>query len=684
MTLLPRTGRRVALVALVVLGALAAIVAAGEATGWPGLREPVARTLSNAFGVPVVLEGGFRVRFLLSPSVRAERVGIGAASRVPVPHLLQARELHARARWGELWRWRQGHAPLRLRVLEAQQIDVHLARLADGRASWQLGAAQRTAGAPPQGAGRAASAAASAPPARRDEPARDEADATGALPQIDLLAVREGLIRVLDEPQDTELRIDVAGLERAGGDGAYRATVRGRWRALPLDLDLRSGRLLPLLARDAGDEAMQPLAVRGRAGAAEVSFEGKAADLIGARRIDGRARIGGPSLAAVARPLGVTLPVTPPFDLDTRLRHADGRWQVNIGEARIGKSQLAGELLYDGTKRPPLLAGRLAGPRLALADLGPAIGTNARRDPDKVLPQRRFDLAALRRMDADVEMHFDRLVLGTPRLEALGDVRTRVRLDNGVLALVPFEAAMGGGRMTLSTRLDGREKTARWTAEIALRNVDIAEWAPAAEEQARLTGRLEADLSLTAAGLSSAELLATTDGRVRARLREGTLSHLVTEGAGLDLAEALGLVIRGDKTLPLRCAALDARLEDGVMHIERGLVDNRDSTLMLGGRVHLRGERLELVVRSKPKDFSPLAVRSPITLTGTFAAPQLGIDKKHAAKRVLGALVLGAVVGPVAALLPLADKGDPPEEDPCAAARAPAAQAAAGGGPPKR
>ena len=39
-------------------------------------------------------------------------------------------------------------------------------------------------------------------------------------------------------------------------------------------------------------------------------------------------------------------------------------------------------------------------------------------------------------------------------------------------------------------------------------------------------------------------------GQVRSSLRGGSLSHLVVEAAGVDVAEALGLLFQGDASLP--------------------------------------------------------------------------------------------------------------------------------------
>ena len=56
--------------------------------------------------------------------------------------------------------------------------------------------------------------------------------------------------------------------------------------------------------------------------------------------------------------------------------------------------------------------------------------------------------------------------------------------------------------------------------------------------------------------------------------------------------------------------------------------------------------------------------------------PQVGIEATGLVGRVLGAVALGAVAGPVAALLPLIEQGSTNAVDPCTVAAAPAQAAA--------
>ena len=87
--------------------------------------------------------------------------------------------------------------------------------------------------------------------------------------------------------------------------------------------------------------------------------------------------------------------------------------------------------------------------------------------------------------------------------------------------------------------------------------------------------------------------------------------------------------------------------------------------MWITGQVSLRDESLNLHVVTRPKDWSLLSLRTPVTITGTLADPAVGIEPKGLIGRVLGALALGAVAGPAAAILPLMETGKGEAKDPC-------------------
>src|SRR5690606_5795728 len=105
--------------------------------------------------------------------------------------------------------------------------------------------------------------------------------------------------------------------------------------------------------------------------------------------------------------------------------------------------------------------------QLDLADLGPLIGLKpgtsaaaqgqtdaAARAPGKVLPNRAFRLERLKAMNADVTLVAGKLL--RPGDVPLEDMRVHLRLDGGLLTLMPLEFGFSGGKIAARVTLDGR------------------------------------------------------------------------------------------------------------------------------------------------------------------------------------------------------------------------------------
>jgi uncharacterized protein involved in outer membrane biogenesis len=138
---------------------------------------------------------------------------------------------------------------------------------------------------------------------------------------------------------------------------------------------------------------------------------------------------------------------------------------------------------------------------------------------------------------------------------------------------------------------------------------------------------------------------------------QGTVSHLAIEAAGLDVAQGLGVLLKGDDALTVRCSVVDLVAEQGVLKPRVFVIDTKDSTLWLDGNVSLATEAIDLRVVTTPQDFSPLALRTPVHLRGTFSDPAVSVEVTPLAARV-GAAALLALINPVAALIPFADVGN--------------------------
>ena len=105
-----------------------------------------------------------------------------------------------------------------------------------------------------------------------------------------------------------------------------------------------------------------------------------------------------------------------------------------------------------------------------------------------------------------------------------------------------------------------------------------------------------------------------------------------------------------------------AEAKAGVLNAEALVFDTQVTTIIGTGRIDLRQEQLDLVLNQKAKRTSPLALRSPILVRGSFAQPEITVDKGRLAAHAFGAVALG-LLNPFLAVLPLIDAGPGADSD---------------------
>ena len=686
-----------------------------ESRGWPFLAHPAERWLAQRLGRTVSLTAppaagvpsGFHLTLLGSPQLSLSHASLGNAEWGKPGPMADITGLLLQWRWRDLWAAHGTQQPVRISSLQVDSLKLQLERAADGRANWQhIGQATNAADT---------AASAATPNVRFDrlQLGKGSAQLTDLQQQLDVLA--ELSVQASGaHPATGDKAVDAgsglpaappasqagaqAGLQTttapAAIEGGLRLSATGRYGTLPLRASVRTGATLPIGGLDGGAGPTAPVRMELHAtvGRAKLDFNGEVLDALGTQGLRGQYSISGPSLAAVGEPLHITLPATRAFAMTGRLVRKGTRWFTVVDKATVGSSRLAGEFTFD---RPPgalpLLAGRLRGAALLLQDLGPAVGMPTEpgaldpRRQGRVLPDRRFDLPSLRAMNANILINLDRLDPGTSVLKSVAPLQAHLLLQDGVLDLQDINANLAQGRIRGRIQLDGRTPLARWQAQLQGSGLDLAQWITPLQRPGGppwISGRLGGRLDLHGQGRSSAELLASADGRLLLHLAKGSISHLAVEAAGLDLAQGLGILVRGDDNLPVSCGAGDLLIKKGVVTPQVLMLDNRDSTIWVAGTVSLASEQLALTASVAPKDWSPVTLRSPLHLDGTMANPVLSLDKPALLKRLVPAALL-ALVNPLAALLPLVDLGGPADGVAAiSACRDAAARQARGGGKP--
>jgi uncharacterized protein involved in outer membrane biogenesis len=495
----------------------------------------------------------------------------------------------------------------------------------------------------------------------------------GQPPQLQRLHITDGQLRFLDENGRTDIRLTVRSGSTKKADAAPPLLVQGsgRWRGAAFTLS--GGTESPLELGDS-DHPFR-IHLDGRAGATHAIARGTLINPFQLQVFDLQFQLSGQDLDDLYPLIGIAIPSSPPYRLDGRLKRDHQRWRYEKFSGRVGDSDLAGDVEIDVAGERPRLTANLTSKRLDFDDLAGFIGApprtggnesanagqkaQAARQSSKptVLPDTPYNLGKLRAMDADVRWKAQHI--NAPTLP-LDDMDAHLLLDNGVLRLEPLNFGVAGGDIRSTVRMDARRPQIATTLNATLRKIRLGQLFPDAKLVEQASGGISGDIRLAGTGNSIAAMLGSSDGDVAVGMGRGHIGNLLMELAGLDVAESLKFLFTGDKQIPLRCAFGDFSVRNGLMQ-SRALAFDTTDTLVIGeGTVSLKQEKLDLLLRPRPKDISILALRSPLRIGGSFKDPSFRPDFKALGLRGAIALTLASITPP-AALLATIETG--PGED---------------------
>ena len=578
--------------------------------------------------------GALHVRFVPHPVVTVDDLRIANPAWAETPHLVDAEEVRAELRWLPLFAGRLVVADLLL-----TQAQVGLERR-EGRATWRFD----------------------------DQPQGETQQSRVALQRI---AIDQGEIVFRDRADETALDVAVSG--DLGRTGELRLDGKGQFRGHPVVAVVTAPAIVP------SPDTPIAMKAQGRVGSIRATMAGRvrAADQDG---IDIELELSGDSLADLEELVPTNLPDTPPYRIHARVRNPGGVWTLDDLSGRVGDSDLRGRLAYDPNAKPPVLRAKLDADLLDFDDLGPLVGSPpktragetaspkqkaqaARKSASPtVLPDRPFKVQQWPRMDADVTLAAKRI--RRPDALPIEGLDAHLVMRAGQLELKPLAFDFAGGRIDLAIALDGRKEPLQGRLTLDAQRLALARLFPKIKAMSNSQGLAYGRAELAGRGNSVAQLLGTSTGGLSLLVNGGTVSNLVLEAVGLDLAEIARIFATRDPQVRLRCAAADFEVKDGIATTRTFVVDTVDTVVEARGTLDFKREFVDLVVHPAPKDPSPFALRTPLDVTGAFKNVGVRPQAGPLAARGAAAAVLGAV-NPLLALVPFIETG-PGKDSDCA------------------
>jgi uncharacterized protein involved in outer membrane biogenesis len=352
---------------------------------------------------------------------------------------------------------------------------------------------------------------------------------------------------------------------------------------------------------------------------------------------------------------GLGLPETGQYHLDGRFDRQDHHLEFNDLQARSGQSDMHGKIVVETQEggAPSHTHAELRSKLLRMSDLGAQAAGRAPAPDNKgrLLPDTPLRLQGARHSVAEFEFHADTLEMGhTP----VRDFATKVKINLGTIEVAPLSGTVRDGKISGGAKVDVSEDVPR--ADVDLRVAHMKLLTASAGKPAPVEGPLQGRISLQGKGKSLHDLASNASGTVTAVLPHGAMRSSLAELAGFDL-RGLGLMAAGSKDdTAIRCGVASFDVKDGTLTSQRLLLDT-DPVLITGeGTIDLDSESLDLQLVGHPKH-PRLRVRAPLLVRGTLRRPSFSIEAKKPMAQAGGAIALGVLLTPVAAMLAFVDPG---------------------------
>ncbi|HEV2007578.1 MAG TPA: AsmA family protein, partial [Burkholderiales bacterium] len=372
-------------------------------------------------------------------------------------------------------------------------------------------------------------------------------------------------------------------------------------------------------------------------GKTRIDADGMVADLLKRTTIDARVRASGPSLAKLQPFFDVHF-VSHPYRADARLRKNDNNYAVEQLQAKIGATDIAGELSYrgdkDGAERDrPVLRATLRSESADLADLGVVDPPGAKEAGS----ERMFASSALgaERIKAiDGHVSFIARKLKSAAMPVLESLKFSADLDDGILQLKPIDLGLAGGHAIGAITFDAQREPASSQAALDFRGMRLDQLLPTLASKGVSPGSVSASLQLRGRGNSIAAIAGNASGSISMNMAGGRISNLLDAKLGLNLGKILRLTISGDRAIDVHCAAIAFDFNNGLGKSRAILLDTEQTRIDGNGTMNLHDETLDVLLYPTQKNPGLFSLHSAFRVQGALKHPVFALDKNAGPRTV--------------------------------------------------
>jgi uncharacterized protein involved in outer membrane biogenesis len=573
--------------ALIVLAAILAVSVAGvlgfAAAADAGLlRGAFVRLIAKQVGRPVEVAGSLEAHLLSRyPRITATRVTVGNPAWVAPGRTAEIGELSLVAAWPGFRR------PFGVTSVTLRSATLYLMRDAAGHANWQW---------------------------TNPDEKRRATDFTIARH----VSIDNAHVSLDDERRHVKFDGTVSADNNPASEAPVRIRGEGRLNGRAASFEITGDALA-----GASHELPYHFSFIERSGGSQIAGKGFLPHPFDLGLIDTAFEASGPDLKDLYFLVGVSLIDTGGYQLSGSLKRRGDLSEFSGLSITSGQSDARGTLSIDSSRERPLLDVDLKSQLLRTADFGARAAGRASAGEALMLSDARLNPETLRRADARISFRAARVEVGRLWLDA---VSAKATVDHGMLTVAPLLGDVLRGKFQAHLTLDAKRDPPAAGAEIRIEKLQLGDIPRKASGAAPLEGPLDAHIKVAGRGSSIHQVAASGNGAITAVVPQGTIRDSLAELTGIDL-RGLGLLLAKDqRETTLRCAVASFTERDGTLSVQRLIADTKPVLITGEGRLDLKSEELDFLLRGHPKSPRFFRFRAPVHVKGTLLKPALGIE----------------------------------------------------------
>jgi uncharacterized protein involved in outer membrane biogenesis len=590
----PSLPGRIAIVAGSILGGLVllALVAAGGLAWWlsqADLKPLVEREASEALGRRVSF-GSFEVHWADPLRVDFADLAIANAPWGSKREMVRIGQFSAQLEVGPLLR-----GVLHYRQLRMSDVTVVLERDPAGVGNWKFGSSAGGLGLVPK-------------------------NRTQFPTLIDFLGERALITYRTRSGNVLGIRLDRVAIASPGEQTPVQLLAEGAYNDVPAQLDAMTESYTVLRDDDVPFGTRFTLAGPDT----DIAFSGTLQEPLDFEGARGELSVEARTLDDLVAAMGGTAKADLPLTVAGILVRNGDHWSLDAAKGQLQQSDFSGALaLTEGKpKQPDDIALDLGFSVLDVDALAAVFGNAKGTTKFDTLP---LHPEALSDLNATVDITASSLAIAGRKLRA---VALDGRLAGGDVTLKDLSFALGGGRLSASGTLKGKNDDGQLALRARLTKAQIAslvrELGATGDE---IRGRLDAAAILSMAGPTIGAALKRSDGAAVLLMRDGQVAQSLVEQLSADLR---GLFRERHEYVPVSCLLGIVTLKDGIGVISPLRLESQAAVAVGAGKIDLQRNRLDLTVRTERDSTSFFALDLPVRISGPFdrisAAPLPGRD----------------------------------------------------------